>query len=560
MRILLLCTSFNSLTQRLHVVLRELGHTVSVEFDINDTASIEAVGLFRPELVVTPFLRRRIPEAVYGRVPTMVVHPGPPGDRGPNALDWAILNHKAKWGVTVLEAEAELDAGGVWAHRSFAMRPATKSSLYRTEIGDAAVEAVLEAIERFSAGERPIPARELTGQEGIWRPAVEPLLRRVDWASDDTATILRKVRSADGQPGAEAHLWGQPFRLFDAFEEPALATGLAQPGDVVGYRDNAILVATQDGGVWIGALKPETVSGERPFKRPATLVHQAVETPLLPPEQFGGYQPIRYREEGAVGFLSFDFHNGAMDVGACVRLRQAFETAAARPTRVLVLQGGSEFWGNGIHLGAIEAADSAADASLANIEAMDDLAEAILRTTDKMTISALRANAGAGGFFLALASDLVVARDGVVLNPHYKNMGNLYGSEYWTYVLPRRVGAGNIDDVMAARLPMGTCEARSLGLLDGVLSGNRKTFARELSEFARRLSQDGALDARLADKARTRAHDEAQKPLRQYRDEELTRMRRNFYGFDPSYHIARYNFITKVPLSHTPRHLAIHRA
>jgi putative two-component system hydrogenase maturation factor HypX/HoxX len=31
-------------------------------------------------------------------------------------------------------------------------------------------------------------------------------------------------------------------------------------------------------------------------------------------------------------------------------------------------------------------------------------------------------------------------RDGVMLNPHYKNMGNLYGSEYWTYLLPRRVG------------------------------------------------------------------------------------------------------------------------
>jgi hypothetical protein len=29
---------------------------------------------------------------------------------------------------------------------------------------------------------------------------------------------------------------------------------------------------------------------------------------------------------------------------------------------------------------------------------------------------------------------------GVMLNPHYKNMGNLYGSEYWTYLLPRRVG------------------------------------------------------------------------------------------------------------------------
>jgi putative two-component system hydrogenase maturation factor HypX/HoxX len=36
-------------------------------------------------------------------------------------------------------------------------------------------------------------------------------------------------------------------------------------------------------------------------------------------------------------------------------------------------------------------------------------------------------------------------------------------------------------------------------------------------------------------------------------------MRRNFYGFDPSYHIARSNFVRRVAPSWTPRHLAFHR-
>ena len=40
----------------------------------------------------------------------------------------------------------------------------------------------------------------------------------------------------------------------------------------------------------------------------------------------------------------------------------------------------------------------------------------------------------------ALAADRVYARDDVVLNPYYRHMGGLYGSEYWTYLLPRRVG------------------------------------------------------------------------------------------------------------------------
>ena len=36
-------------------------------------------------------------------------------------------------------------------------------------------------------------------------------------------------------------------------------------------------------------------------------------------------------------------------------------------------------------------------------------------------------------------------------------------------------------------------------------------------------------------------------------------MRLNFYGFDSSYHVARYNFVYKVPKSRTPLTIASHR-
>ena len=77
---------------------------------------------------------------------------------------------------------------------------------------------------------------------------------------------------------------------------------------------------------------------------------------------------------------------------------------------------------------------------------------------------------------------------------------------------------------------------------------------------ARQLAADPALPARLEAKRARRTADEAAKPLARYRDEELVRMHRNFYGFDPSYHVARYHFVHKTPQSWTPRHLARHRA
>ena len=46
------------------------------------------------------------------------------------------------------------------------------------------------------------------------------------------------------------------------------------------------------------------------------------------------------------------------------------------------------------------------------------------------------------------------------------------------------------------------------------------------------------------------------RPLADYRAAELEHMRLNFYGFDPSYHIARHRFVHRTPHAWTPLHLA----
>jgi putative two-component system hydrogenase maturation factor HypX/HoxX len=223
-----------------------------------------------------------------------------------------------------------------------------------------------------------------------------------------------------------------------------------------------------------------------------------------------------------------------------------------------VLAGGTDFWSNGIHLNVIEASPQPAEESWRNINAIDDLALAILTTGSHLTISALQGNAGAGGVFLALAADRIVARAGSVLNPHYKGMGNLYGSEYWTYLLPRRVGAAGARRITEARLPLAAAEAAAIGLIDAHYGRTPADFLATTIGQAHALAADG-VDQRLADKRARRAVDEAAKPLAAYRVEELEQMRLNFFGFDPSYHVARYNFVRKVAKSRTPLYLARHR-
>jgi putative two-component system hydrogenase maturation factor HypX/HoxX len=257
------------------------------------------------------------------------------------------------------------------------------------------------------------------------------------------------------------------------------------------------------------------------------------------------YRDIQYWERGNVGYLAFDFYNGAMSTEQCRRLRTAVRLARTRPTHVICLLGGRDFWSNGIHLNVIEAADNPAHESWRNINAIDDLVLDIL-TTRQLVVACLRGNAGAGGVMLALAADRVFARRGVVLNPHYRMMGNLYGSEYWTYTLPRRVGADLAMELTTACQPIGVEEACDIGLIDTAFGTTADEFEAALAERARELAADVSLPQLLADKQRRRHADELVRPLASYRAQELGRMADNFFGPDPSYHEARRRFVHKL--------------
>lgn len=563
MRILFLTHSFNSLSQRLYVELTERGHEVSIEFDINDAMAEQAVELFKPELIVAPFMKRAIPESIWRNHRCIIIHPGIKGDRGPSSLDWAMMRGDRRWGVTCLQADAEMDAGDIWASVEFEMRDASKSSLYRNEVTEAALAGLLETVGQINSGNQPEPLDyacvDVTGK---WHGMISQSDRAIDWSQDTTAMVLTKIRAADGVPGLKDSINERDYLLFNAHPANQLnADGSAVAGTLIGQRDGAICRATIDGAVWIGHLRPvEPREGEFGFKLPAVqvLAGAAPLLPLLTDADSDNWQEIRYRQQGQVGYLYFDFYNGAMSTEQCLRLRDAIEQAKLQSIRVLVLMGAEDFWSNGIHLNQIEAATSVADESWANINAMNDLCLSIIDSPNQYVIAAMQGNAGAGGVFMALAADRVLAREAVILNPHYKSMGNLYGSEYWTYLLPKRVGAARAAQLTQNRLPISASMAAQQGLVDHCLSGDRCCFVEQVEAQALELIESD-LDALLQMKRDQRQQDEANKSLQQYRDEELQRMKLNFYGFDPSYHVARYHFVEKLPKARTPSFLAHHR-
>ena len=144
--------------------------------------------------------------------------------------------------------------------------------------------------------------------------------RAIDWRQDDTATVLRKIRCADGFPGVRDTLFGREVFLHDAHPE---ATLRGAAGEVIACCGGALCRATPDGAVWIGHLRDRQCA--YPFKLPATrlLADEVRGLPGITSARDTGYRDIWY-EEGRAGRLSaFSLlqrrHGHATSANACVR-------------------------------------------------------------------------------------------------------------------------------------------------------------------------------------------------------------------------------------------------
>jgi putative two-component system protein, hydrogenase maturation factor HypX/HoxX len=562
LRILLFASAYNSMTQRCHVELVDSGHDVSIELALSDELMQEAVQLFQPDIVIAPFLKSAIPEDIWQQHLCIIIHPGIKGDRGASSIDWAIFNHEPEWGVTALQADAEMDAGDIWASINFPVEDETKSDLYRGKITQAAIECIKQTLNNFNNPHyRPEPLDyNKSTVKGSWRDPLKHAQRQCNWEIDSTATILNKIRSADSQPALLDTIFGGQYHLCGTHADTTM-TG--KPGEIIAHRHGAICRATVDGAVWINYLKRKKQGEQTFFKLPATQVlgDQIKDVPEVPvtleiiPNQ-KTFQEIWYEESNQVGYLHFPFYNGAMSTEQCQRLRDAYLSIRNRHTKVIVLMGGKGFWSNGIHLNVVEASTDPAAESWSNVNALNDFIYEVLCTNTHLVISAMQGNAAAGGVMMALAADRVYARAGIVLNPHYKRMG-LYGSEYWTYSLPRRVGAKKAAEITDICMPMSTKVAKSIGLIDDYFGQTTTEFCTEVARKAEGLAQAPNFQKMLQLKNKNRFWDEQSRPLAEYRQAELARMQVDFMS--DYYNNARRNFVYKISPSKTPIHLALHR-
>lgn len=639
MKILFLCTAHNSLSQRLFLALCQT-HSVTIEYALSDKAMIEAAALAQPDLIICPFLTSRIPPEIHTAYLTLIVHPGPPGDAGPSAIDWVLMGDdgavpessqllqtrtwsregRSHWGVTVLQAVAELDAGPIWAFEQFQIDidapGVTKSTLYRGSITRAAITATLAALVRIATAAHrhtyhgatyslshlvPDMAYRLSsvtkqlpflGGATHRRPLLKAAHRDFDVRLDTASDISRRVRSADSQPGCLSRVFGGPSLYIyggTIEERPDLLKGVEdEPGSIIACRDGAVCIATCDGlGIWITHVRRVKRKADAMLwpKVPAAqglcelgLVQYGALERMLSPRPtvdwskaaHSTHQEIwvdfaSYPNARRVAYVYFDFYNGAMSTEQCSRLIEALEFVASthvveRRLSAVVLMGGDSYFSNGIALNVIESSRDSAAETWRNINRIDDVVHMLLDDFPHRsiaTVAALRGNCAAGGVALAAACDTVIVGSETVLNPAYRALG-LHGSEYHSLSYTGRCGDRGARRLLRDMVPISPFRARDMGLVDHVLPGSGQLLDTRIRNHIRAMIPRA--DFQYVPGKWKAGVDVSLSGLAAARAHELGEMAKDLWSArSERYDSRRRDFVRKIKPVRTPLRFASHR-
>ena len=546
MKILLIISSFNSLSQSVYCKLQELEHKVFIKFAISKELMIEAVEEINPDIVFCPFLKQFIPSEIFENYPTFVLHPGIIGDRGHNSLDNAINDEVKQWGVVILKANEVLDGGDIYAQSNFIMREeSSKASIYRNEVTQATLKAMEQFLQNYHNKDF-IPTKQ------ILNPIHKNLSqenRKINWQKDNTKQILKKINMSDSTPGVKDEILGVECYLFSAFIEDTLR---GETKEILAKRDGAICIGTIDGAIWISQIQ-ELDS----FKLPATYVLkdkikgiEEKRIPLVIEDERKSFYELRVQRKDEIAYLYFNFHNGAMTSTQCIKLKYAIEYLKEE-CKVLVLMGADDFFSNGIHLNILEDSKKQGEDGWSNINAMNEAVKAVLLCDEIITVASFNKNSGAGGVFLGLACDYAISSENTIFNPHYKTLG-LSGSEYHTFILPKRVGQTKSKELLENCLPINANYAKKINMIDEVYPF--EDYQEKLEIFCENLLKNEDTFEEFIDRKKDFLEQEL--PLmEECKEKELQIMYDEFWEKSSSFHTLRYDFVHKIKPKNTPKRL-----
>jgi len=231
-----------------------LGLPIAQPARLNTSAEQAALRAWSPDILVVVAYGLILPPAVLA-IPSrgcLNIHASLlPRWRGAAPIQRAILAGDALSGVSIMQLEAGLDTGPVYAQHALpigTLASAADLQQQLAELGARLLLTTLLEIEAGSARAQPQPA------EGVsYAPKLSKSEAAIDWQRP-APEIARQVQAFNPWPVAQCQWDGQVLRLWQAEALAGAAAGRA-PGTVLGLRAGHIEVACGSGVLGILRLQ-----------------------------------------------------------------------------------------------------------------------------------------------------------------------------------------------------------------------------------------------------------------------------------------------------------------
>jgi methionyl-tRNA formyltransferase len=237
-------------------------------FQFKSLGSPEALGALKDlnvELGVMAYVTQFAPQS-FVAIPKhgmIQFHPSLlPLHRGPSSINWAIIQGRAKTGLSIFRPTDGLDEGALLLQKEVDILPDdTLGSVYFDKIFPAGIKALLEAADAVVAGR----ARETLQDEAQatyegWCREAES---RINWANHGDQ-IYNLIRGCNPAPGAWTKLGDKKLYLFEAKKIPVRLFGMVKgfkPGQVMNVSETSFTVCAH--GALIEVLRCRIDDGKK---------------------------------------------------------------------------------------------------------------------------------------------------------------------------------------------------------------------------------------------------------------------------------------------------------
>lgn len=178
-----------------------------------------------------------------------------PKYRGAAPVQWALIDGETRTGTTIMQTDEGLDTGPIRLQRAVDVGPHETAADLFPKLARLGVDALLEALDQLAAGELPLVPQD--DAAATHAPLLDREDGRLEWDRTAAASYDR-YRGVFVWPGTWFEHGGATVKVRRMRPDPAAddAAQDAGPGEVLGVRDDGVLVATGGGALRLELVQP----------------------------------------------------------------------------------------------------------------------------------------------------------------------------------------------------------------------------------------------------------------------------------------------------------------